>query len=282
MSDFIREVDEEYRRDRAAQFLSRYKVLIAVLVVAVVAAAGTWRFWSDRDVSRAKAANTRYEAAVTLADEGKDAEARAAFDAIAEKAPSGYALLARMRTVEALSIHDPDGAAKAFDAIAGDESISAAMRDLARLRGAFLRADHEDPQAFEQRYGRFSVAGFPYHASMRELLALVAIKRGDIATATRYLDQILEDSLAPTALRNRAEAFRTLALAGPAAVSAAAAGQPSVATLPPSPALDTQSATPPAAPASPVPSVSALVPSSPPASAAAGSEPPAAASQPDQ
>ena len=40
MSDFIREVDEEYRQDQFRRFLSRYWAALLLLAVLVLAAAG--------------------------------------------------------------------------------------------------------------------------------------------------------------------------------------------------------------------------------------------------
>ncbi len=232
MSDFIREVDEEVRRDRAMRFLSRFWPLFAILAVAIIAGAAFWRFAGDRQVSLAEAANARYDAASALAKDGHGEQARAAFDAIANNGPPGYALLARMRAIETRAAGDPDGAAKAFDGVANDDAVSPAMRALARLRGAYIRVDHEAPQAFDQRYGRFSTADFPYHESMRELLALAALKRGDGTAATRYLTEIIGDPLTPAALRSRAEAFEALAAGGTAEATDATAPSMTVTPAP--------------------------------------------------
>ena len=261
MSDFIREVNEEVRRDRVTRFLSRSWPLLALLAVAIVAGAGFWRFYSDRQVRLAEAANARYDAAAALARDNHGEQAESAFATLANEAPAGYALLARMRAIALQAPGDPEGAAKAFDALANDDAVSPAMRAVARLRGAYLRVDHDDPKAFESRYGRFSTGDFPFHDSMRELLALAALKRDDGTAATRYLTEILGDPLTPAALRSRAGAFEALAAAGsvtttatpapsmtvtPAAAAVKQAGSPS--TSPPSPSASPQ---PPAEPAPP-------------------------------
>jgi hypothetical protein len=264
MSDFIREVDEDYRRERAMRFVSRYQVLIAIAVVGIIVGAGVWRFWTDKQLSLAEEANSRYDSAVALAKQDKDKEARSAFDAIVKDGPPGYALLARMKAVQTIEASDPDGAAKQYDAIASDDSISGAMRDAARMRGAFLRIDRDDPKAFEQRYGNFAVTSFAFHDSMRELLALAAMKRDDMPAAIRFLDEIVIDPLAPTALRNRAEAFRALASAGSAKASSKPAPQPTV--HPANPADGLQPITPP--PAAETPTPPAPLPAAPPVATA--------------
>lgn len=228
MSDFMREVDEEVRRERTMRFLSRYQILIVVAVIGIIVGAGVWRYLVDRRVAAAEADNSRYQAAQTLARQGAAADARKDFDALAAVGVAGYPLLARMRAAEELAAGDPEAAAKRFDEIASSEGGSQAMRDAARYRGALLRVDSEDPRKFEDQYGRFALDGFAFHAGMRELLALAALKRDDTAAAQRYLGEIIIDGTAPGPLRSRAQAFLELARSGAAKASDRPPGPASV------------------------------------------------------
>lgn len=231
MSDFMREVDEDYRRERTMRFLSRYQLLFAAIVVAVIVGAGVWRYVVDRRVAGAEADNSRFADAETQARDGANAEARKSYQALLETGVAGYPLLAGMRDAEELTASDPEGAAKRFDAIASGEGGSQAMRDAARYRGALLRVDREEPKKFEDQYGRFTLDAFAFHAGIRELLALTALKRGDTAAAQRLLGEIVIDGTAPPPLRNRAQAFLELARSGAAAVSAKAAPPATVKTV---------------------------------------------------
>ena len=67
MGDFIREVDEEYRRDQMFKIWSRYSGLIVGVAILVVAAVGGWRYWEYRQEQQAQAAAMRYEDALRLA-----------------------------------------------------------------------------------------------------------------------------------------------------------------------------------------------------------------------
>jgi hypothetical protein len=236
MSDFIREVDEEYRRERLVSFLRRYQVLLVLLAVVVVAGAGGWRWYVDRQDSRAAAANVRLDEAAALARDGNVADAEAAYGKLAGDGPKGYAVLARLRQAELQGIRDPKAAATALDAIAdGNGFGSPVLGDLARFRGAVLRLDDGDLQAFQKRYGGYAQESFTFHDGMRELLALAAMKRNDFKAAGSYLDEIAIDPLAPPALRSRAQAFRELVAAGPAQPIAAAPGPARVTPLPSAP-----------------------------------------------
>ncbi|MGA7384275.1 MAG: tetratricopeptide repeat protein, partial [Methylocella sp.] len=97
MTEFFREVDEDLRRDRVLRYWTKYRYLLIVFAVLVVAATGGSRFYGHYREEAAQAAGTKYEAAAQLSRDGKPAEAAAAFDALSKTAPKGYAVLARLR-----------------------------------------------------------------------------------------------------------------------------------------------------------------------------------------
>ncbi|MCX7328920.1 MAG: tetratricopeptide repeat protein, partial [Hyphomicrobiales bacterium] len=65
MSDnFLREIDEEVRRDKAADLWKKYGNLIIVLLALLVVAVGGWRFWQYRQEQAAHAVSARLEEAL--------------------------------------------------------------------------------------------------------------------------------------------------------------------------------------------------------------------------
>ena len=140
--EFIREVDEEYRRDQIAQIWQRYNGIIVGVIVLVVACVGGWRFWQHMQETRAQEAAARYEEALRLSSEDKGQEAQAAFETVLkEDGGTGYALLARFRLAAELGQQNAENGASAYDALASDASVPALWKDLARLRAAWLRLD---------------------------------------------------------------------------------------------------------------------------------------------
>ncbi len=270
MSEFIREVDEEYRRDRVVGFLAKYQSALIVLVLAVVLGTAAYRVYLHYQTQAAEAANARYDAAMQLMREGKPAEAQAAFDKIQGEGVTGYAALARLKAVEILAVRDPAGAARGYDAISVDTGVEPTLRDAAQIRGAMLRVDSDDPKAFEARYAGLASEGFTFRASLRELLALAAFKRNDTEAAGRWLDQVVTDPNAPTALRRRAEAFLGLVAAGAAQAGTPEASKPVLDVSPSAtpPAVAAQATPAQATPASTTPTpVTPAKPTIPPASA---------------
>ena len=213
MGDFIREVDEEYRRDRIMEIWKRYSGVIIGLVILFVAAVGGWRYWQHAEQQRAEAAASRYEDAVRLARDGKSDEAEKALEAVAKDAPQGYAVLSRFRLAAELGKGDAENGAKAFDALAGDGRVEPVMQDLARLRAAMLRMD-PDPAAAQSGLERLSTPSNVWRHSAREFLGLMALKRGDYDAAGRWFDQIAADRETPAALRQRLQIYTALVAGG--------------------------------------------------------------------
>src|SRR5918993_2255608 len=147
MGDFIREVDEEYRRDRIMAIWKRYSGVIVGVIILVVAGVGGWRYWQHVERQKAEAAAVRYEEAVRLAREGKSEEAEQRLETLAKDAPQGYQALARFRLAAELGRQNPEEGAKAYDALAADGGVEPVMQDLARLRAAMLRLETAEAAA---------------------------------------------------------------------------------------------------------------------------------------
>ena len=213
-NEFIREVDEEYRRDRIAQIWNRYQTLIVGLAVLVIAAVGGWRYWQHLERTRAEAAAVRYQNALRLDQDGKDEEAAQVLRSLSTDPAGGYRLLARFRLAAEAGQQNADEGAKAFDALAADGTVPAVLQDLARLRAAMLRMD-SDTAAAQSGLERIATPTNAWRHTAREMLGLAALKKGDYDGAGRWFDQIAADRDAPQALRSRLEIYTALVAAGP-------------------------------------------------------------------
>jgi hypothetical protein len=212
---FIREVNEEYRKDQAMALWERYGVMIAVLAVLIVlgtAAFVGYRYWAS---SRANAAGDAFSAALQLAQDGKSDEALAAFAGIEKNGYGDYPVLARMRaaTVKA-NKGDVDGAVKDFDAVAADTSVPDPIRDMARLRAGLLLVDHGSYADVAARVESLTDETNPLRNTAREALALSAWKAGKNDDALKLFDQINADDAASRNARERATMMADLIRGG--------------------------------------------------------------------
>jgi hypothetical protein len=210
VSELFDEVDEDVRRDQLKKLWERYSIFIIGAALLIIAAVGGWRGYQYLEAKKAAEAGAAFDKAVELSQENKHAEAEAAFEDLAAKAPSGYRLLARLHAAAEAATRDPKAAVKLYDDIAADQSVGGPERDLARLRAAGLLLDSSDYSTVLQRLESSAAPGATFRHSARELLALSAWHANDTAAARRWLDLIANDGETPASLRSRAEALQAL------------------------------------------------------------------------
>jgi hypothetical protein len=223
MTDIFHEIEEDLRRDRFQRLWSRFGIYFILLVVAIIAGAGAWsgyRWWSQQ---QAQASGARFEAASQLAEEGKPAEAEAAFAAIIANGTTGYRVLARFRAAGELSLSDKPGGAAAFDALAADGTLSTLTRDIARVRAALLLVDTAPLADIQTRMQTLADSQSALRHSAREIIALAQVRAGELAAANKTATSIMDDPEVPAGVRNRADLVRTLTAASAPAPSAPAA-----------------------------------------------------------
>jgi hypothetical protein len=210
VSELFDEVDEEVRREQLKRLWDQYSIYIIALALLIIAGVGGWRGYQYLEAKKAAEIGAAFDRAAELSDQNKHAEAEAAFADLAAKAPSGYRILARLRTAAEIAERDKVAAAKMFDDIAADTSVAAAERDLARIRAAQLVLENTTYPNMLQRLEPATTSGSTFRHTARELLALSAWRAND-ATATRqWLDMIANDGDTPPGLRSRAEALQAL------------------------------------------------------------------------
>ena len=194
MSDIFQEVDEEVRRDKAAEFWKKHQNLILAGAVVIVLASAGFRYWQYERERAQQAAGDQFQQALAALEGGKPDEAKAGLDTIAAKGPSGYRALAQMTAAGVNASKDPQGAIGAFDAIAGDAAIDPLLRDAARLRAAFLRVDIPgEQQKGEAALTALSTDNGPFRRLARLALGALALERKDYDDAAKQFELVLGD-----------------------------------------------------------------------------------------
>lgn len=210
MSDIFHEVDEEVRREKLKQLWERHSNLIVAAALVVVIAVGSWRGYEWWETKQSAESGAAFEAAVTLAESGKQAEAQAAFAKLAKEGSSGYRVLAGFREAAELAKTDPAAAVKAYDALAADSGLGRPLQDLATLRAGLILVDTAPLGELSGRLEPLTSADRTFRHTARELLALGAWRTGDQAAARRWAELIATDPETPAGTRQRMEVLMTL------------------------------------------------------------------------
>lgn len=203
VSDILREVDEELRREKFETLWRRYGAYafgLAAVIVLAVAANVIWQHFSDnRRADRAR----QYEAALQLVARG-DSAASAALQDLAGGG-DGYAALARLHEA-ALKARagDAAGAVAIYEQVAADGAVDEHLRQLAVILLALHTVDSAPPEQLTQRLQPLTDPSSPWRYSALELTALLALRAGDTAQAQQILTGLADDLNTPRALRQRA------------------------------------------------------------------------------
>jgi hypothetical protein len=199
----FREVDEEVRQDQYKKIWKQYGNYITAAAVAVVLLVAGFKGWQYWQLSQAEKAARVYAEAVTKLEEGKTADADAAFAAIDH---TGYAKLGNLRRAAALASQGKTEEAVAlYDALANDQRSEQSLRDLARVRAGYILVDKLPPAELISRLGAFDNEESPWRGPAREIFALAAYRTGDYSMADRYLNAIVADQGVALELRQRAQ-----------------------------------------------------------------------------
>ena len=210
MSELFDEVDEEVRRDQLKKLWDQYSIYIVAGALLIIASVAGWRGYQYLEAKKAAEAGSAFDAALSLSEQNKHAEAEAAFNNLAATAPSGYRMLARLRAAAEVATRDPQAGAKLYDDISADRSVGEAVQDLARIRAAGLLLETASYSTILQRLESAAKPDATFRHTAREVLALSAWRANDTVAARQWLDLIANDGDTPSGLRSRAEALQAL------------------------------------------------------------------------
>jgi hypothetical protein len=210
VADIFHEVDEEVRRERLKKLWERYSLLIVGAAILIIAGVGAWRGYEYWIENKAALAGAQFEAAVALSEQGKHAEAQAAFDKAAADAPGGYRVLSRFRAVDEQVQINPVDAVKSYDTLALDSALGPLWQELAQIRAGMLRVDSAPFDEMKKRLDGLTTPTGIYRHTARELLAFSAWRNRDISSAQHYLDMIGADPETPPGTRARADVLAAL------------------------------------------------------------------------
>lgn len=202
---FLREVDEELRRDQLLTFWQRYgRLAIAAVVGALLLFAG-YLFWRNHRHEVAGEEGEQLQTAYDALAAGNAAAAAQPLDTLAKSSNDGHRALALFFQGDlALQRNDLKDAAAKFAAIARDDELSPAFRDLALVRQTSAEYDTLKPQVVIDRLRPIAVPANAYFGSAGELLAAAYLRTGNRAEAGRLFGEIARTESVPATLRQRA------------------------------------------------------------------------------
>jgi hypothetical protein len=213
-NSFIREVDEELRRDQLKGLWNRFGYYVIGAAVLIVLATAGYRGYEYYQTRAAAASAEKFMAAIKASSEDRHDEAIDSLGQLAASGSGNYPALARMRiAIELAQKSDATAAIAQFDTVAVDGGAPEAFRSVARLRAGLLAVDNESYDEVKARLDPLAEPGAPYRFLAREGLGLAALKAGADAEAAQRFQSIVDDAGASGNVVSRARIMLDL-LAG--------------------------------------------------------------------
>lgn len=202
---FYREVDDELRREQMTSVWRRYGKAIIAGAVLLLALIGGIIWWQNRQEALAGERGEQLTALFEDIQANRTKDAPQRLDQLAKEGGPGYRAAALLTKGDmAVQAGKDAEAAAAFKAIADDADLPAPYRELGLIRQTAVEFDTLQPAAIAERLRPLAVAGNPWFGSAGEMLALSYMKQGKPELAGPIFAAMAKDKQLPPSMRSRA------------------------------------------------------------------------------
>lgn len=202
---FLREVDENLRRDQAQAMAKRFGPMIIGGILLLLAVIGGWMYWQDRQSKAAAADSETLSSAMNDIAGKKPAAAAPKLDQLTHSSSSGIATEAKLtQAAEAIDVNNRPAAIAIYRAIAADSSAAQPFRDISTVRLAAMEFDSAKPEDIIARLEPLAKPGGAFFGSAGELTGMAMIKLGRRSEAGKLFAAIAADKNVPESIRSRA------------------------------------------------------------------------------
>ena len=202
---FVREVDENLRRDQLRDFFKAYGGWLIAAVLLLLAASGGFIWWKQHQLQRSESQVEELAKIYKDIGSGSIGQAPQQLDQLAtsgSKAVRASALFTRAAL--ALQQNDLKLATMTYKTIASDDSLPDPYRDAALIRQTALEFDQLQPQQAIARLQPLTKPGEPWFGTAGEMSALAMIRQGRNQEAGQLYAAIAKDTGVPQSIRARA------------------------------------------------------------------------------
>jgi hypothetical protein len=219
---FLREVDENLRRDRLREAAKKNASWIIAAVILFLAASGGIIWWQQHQAERSQAHVEELSQIYQNVGGGNVGSAQQQLEQLSKSSSKAVRASAEF-TAAAVAIQQGDNKAAIakYRAIGAESSLPQPYRDAALIRQTALEFDQLKPEEVIARLAPLAKPGNPWFGTAAEMTALAMIKQGRKDQAGRLFAAIVKDNDVPDDMRQRA-----VQLAGSLGVDASAALAP--------------------------------------------------------
>jgi hypothetical protein len=216
---FVREVDENLRRDQMRDFFKKNGSWLIAGVVLFLAASGGFIWWQQYTIKRSGAEVEKFAEVIKDVSSGNMAQAPQQLDELSNSGSKAVRASAQFaRAAVAIQQGDNKLAITTYKSIAADSGLPQPYRNAALVRQTALEFDQLKPEEVIARLEPLAKPGEPWFGSAGEMTALAMVKQGRKPEAGQLFAAIAKDNTVPQTIRSRA-----VQIAGTLGVDASAA-----------------------------------------------------------
>ncbi len=213
---FVREVDEEYRRDQMQMFWTRYGRWLLIGAGVLLLSLAGYLYWREEHRKSAGELGAEFIAAADALEASNLEKARPVVDKAVTSGRDGYEALGRL-TQAAIAAREGKtaDAAKMYEAVAADGGIAEPFRELATIRQLMLQFDTLPNDQLITKLEPLAKAGSPWFGTAGEMLAIAHMRAGKPELAAPIFAAIAKDTTVPASLRARTGQMASMLGANP-------------------------------------------------------------------
>jgi hypothetical protein len=201
---FVKEVDENLRRDRIRDFFRENGGWVVAGVILFLAISGGIIWYQQHREQRAEGEVEQLAQTYKDIGDGNTAKVPQQLDDLSESGSKAVRASAMFtRAAFALQQNDPKLAIATYKKIRDDGSLPDAYRNAALIRETALEFDQLQPQQVIAQLEPLAKPGDPWFGSAGEMTALALIKQGKTKEAGQLFATLAKDKDVPEAIRNR-------------------------------------------------------------------------------
>ncbi len=202
---FVREVDENLRRDQLRSTAERYGTWIVAGIVLFLAVVGGYLYWQYRQDAQAAEQSETLSSALDKIGGGNSKGATAELTPLSDSSNDvvrASALLARASI--AVQANNRAEALRLFNQVAEDGSLPQPLRDLGTVRSVAVQYDQIKPDEVIAKLAPLAKPGLPFFGTAGEMTAMAMLAKNDRAGAGALFARIAADQQVPETIRSRA------------------------------------------------------------------------------
>ena len=209
---FLREIAEDCKNDQLKSLWNQYGLVIILLVAAALTAAVSFETFKSWRARRNQELSNAYAVAVSLQNQGRLDESMSILQNLAQSNRGIYGDIARLQMA---NIYFEQGktleATDMLQQLAADDDVNPQMRDIATIKLASYKLDTDAPsQEIADMLTPLTKDGSSWGNIAHEMLAMLAIRDGDINQAKAEYEAVINSGNVQDTLKARAQDMLTI------------------------------------------------------------------------